>query len=65
MNTAYPQIPYGWADFEGMRRERTLYVEPHLQRYAGMRHGYVMELAGHPGLPSIAMGLTPGNASWR
>ena len=27
MNTAYPQIPYGWADFEGMRRERTLYVD--------------------------------------
>ena len=27
MNTAYPQIPYGWTDFEGMRRERTLYVD--------------------------------------
>ena len=27
MNTAYPQIPYGWADFEAMRRERTLYVD--------------------------------------
>ena len=37
MNTAYPQIPYGWADFDSMRRERTLY-------YAGIRHGYVIEL---------------------
>ena len=27
LNTPYPQIPYGWADFEGMRRERTLYVD--------------------------------------
>ena len=27
MSTAYPQIPYGWADFEAMRRERTLYVD--------------------------------------
>ena len=27
VNTAYPQIPYGWADFEAMRRERTLYVD--------------------------------------
>ena len=25
--TTYPQIPYGRADFEGMRRERTLYVD--------------------------------------
>ena len=23
----YPPIPYGWADFEAMRRERTLYVD--------------------------------------
>jgi len=70
LSTPYPQIPYGWADFEAMRRERTLYVdktrflhelerEPadvrlparrlprrgrHLQRYTGMRHGYVIEL---------------------
>ena len=27
LSTAYPQIPYGWADFEAMRRERTLYVD--------------------------------------
>ena len=27
MSTPYPQIPYGWADFEAMRRERTLYVD--------------------------------------
>ena len=27
MSAAYPQIPYGWADFEAMRRERTLYVD--------------------------------------
>ncbi len=27
MATAYPQIPYGWADFEAMRRERCLYVD--------------------------------------
>ena len=27
LNTPYPQIPYGWADFEAMRRERTLYVD--------------------------------------
>ena len=26
-STAYPQVPYGWADFEAMRRERTLYVD--------------------------------------
>ena len=25
--SSYPQIPYGWADFEAMRRERTLYVD--------------------------------------
>jgi len=25
--TSFPQIPYGWADFEAMRRERTLYVD--------------------------------------
>ena len=25
--TPYPQIPYGWADFEAMRRERCLYVD--------------------------------------
>lgn len=77
MSSTYPQIPYGWADFAAMRRERTLYVDktrflaaylsctdhfvfhterelgggyadiclaPHLQRYTGMRHGYVIEL---------------------
>ena len=27
MATAFPQIPYGWADFEAMRRERCLYVD--------------------------------------
>ena len=27
LSTAYPPIPYGWADFEAMRRERTLYVD--------------------------------------
>ena len=27
LSTPYPQIPYGWADFEAMRRERTLYVD--------------------------------------
>jgi len=27
MATAYPQISYGWADFEAMRRERCLYVD--------------------------------------
>ena len=27
MSGTYPQIPYGWADFEAMRRERTLYVD--------------------------------------
>ncbi len=27
MSSAYPQIPYGWADFAAMRRERTLYVD--------------------------------------
>ena len=27
LSTAVPQIPYGWADFEAMRRERTLYVD--------------------------------------
>ena len=27
MNSTPPQIPYGWADFEAMRRERTLYVD--------------------------------------
>ena len=27
LNTPYPQIPYGWADFEAMRREHTLYVD--------------------------------------
>ena len=25
--TAFPQIPYGWADFEAMRLERCLYVD--------------------------------------
>ena len=27
MATAFPQIPYGWADFEAMRLERCLYVD--------------------------------------
>ena len=27
MSGTHPQIPYGWADFEAMRRERTLYVD--------------------------------------
>ena len=27
MPTAFPQIPYGWADFEAMRVERCLYVD--------------------------------------
>ena len=27
LSTPYPQIPYGWADFEAMRQERTLYVD--------------------------------------
>ncbi len=27
LSIAYPTIPYGWADFEAMRRERTLYVD--------------------------------------
>ena len=27
MARAFPQIPYGWADFEAMRAERTLYVD--------------------------------------
>ena len=27
LSTPYPQIPYGWADFEAMRREHTLYVD--------------------------------------
>ena len=27
MSSTYPQIPYGWADFADMRRERTLYVD--------------------------------------
>ena len=27
MATAFPQIPYGWADFEAMRVEHCLYVD--------------------------------------
>ena len=27
MPTAFPQVPYGWADFEAMRLERCLYVD--------------------------------------
>ena len=27
MSGTHPQIPYGWADFQAMRRERTLYVD--------------------------------------
>ena len=27
MPTAFPQMPYGWADFEAMRLERCLYVD--------------------------------------
>lgn len=27
MPTAFPQIPYGWADFAALRVERCLYVD--------------------------------------
>ena len=27
MSGTHPQIPYGWVDFQAMRRERTLYVD--------------------------------------
>ena len=57
MSTAYPQIPYGWADarctstrpasctsWNGSDGYADIRLEPHLQRYPGMRHGYVIEL---------------------
>ena len=30
--STYPPIPYGWADFATIRRERALYVDKTLER---------------------------------
>ena len=42
MRTAYPRIPYGWTNFETMRRERMPYVDKtrlcaNWKRYATLR----------------------------
>ena len=34
MSTAYPQIPYGWADFEAMRRQDRFLHELERERFA-------------------------------